>query len=140
MDKLEALENLCHKEGIIIEYATLKSGILGFYFKDEGMPHIIVLNKTILNDKMKHIEVLAEELGHYYTTCGNFTTPLLHYKDRIELNKCELKALRWACNYLISDEDVLSLSSQTNNYYEMSEILGVPYNLLIQKINFMSLK
>ena len=89
---------------------------------------------------MKHIEVLAEELGHCYTTCGNFTTTLLHYRDRIELNRCEIKALRWACNYLISDKDVLSLSSQTNNYYEMSEILGVPYNLLIQKINFMSLK
>ena len=101
MDKLEALENLCHKEGIVIEYATLKSGILGFYFKDKGTPHIIALNKTILSDKMKHIEVLAEELGHYYTTCGNFTTPLLHYRDRIELNKCEVKALRWACNYLI---------------------------------------
>ena len=140
MDKLEALENLCHKEGIVIEYVTLESGILGFYFKDKGMPHIIGLNKTILNDKMKHIEVLAEELGHYYTTCGNFTTPLLHYRDRIELNRCEVKALRWACNYLISDKDVLSLSSQTNNYYEMSEILGVPYNLLVQKINFMSLK
>ncbi len=140
MDKLEALENLCHKEGIILEYATLESGILGFYFKDEGMPHIIALNKTILSDKMKHIEVLAEELGHYYTTCGNFTTPLLHYRDRIELNRCEIKAIRWACNYLISDEDVLRLYSQTDNFYEMSEILGVPYELLIQKINFMSLK
>ena len=83
---------------------------------------------------------MVKELGHYYTTCGKFTTPLLHYRDRIELNRCEVKALRWACNYLISDKDVLSLSSQTNNYYEMSEILGVPYNLLIQKINFMSLK
>lgn len=140
MDKLEALQNLCHKEGIIIEYATLKSGILGFYFKDENTPHIIALNKTILNDKMKHIEVLAEELGHYYTTCGNFTGSLLHYRDRIELNKCEIKALRWACNYLIKDEDIIKLSYQGYNHYEISEILGVPYTLLIQKMNFMKLK
>ena len=45
MDKLEALENLCHKEGIVIEYATLKSGILGFYFKDDCY---IIYKKQIL--------------------------------------------------------------------------------------------
>ncbi|MGL5312920.1 MAG: ImmA/IrrE family metallo-endopeptidase [Peptostreptococcaceae bacterium] len=139
MDKLESLENLCHSEGIILEYATLKHGILGFYFKDKATPHIVAINKTILNDKMKHIEVLAEELGHYFTTSGNFTGRLLHYRDRLDLNKCEMKAIRWACNYLIRDEDVLELASQTSDYHEMSEALGVPYNLLIQKINFMNL-
>ena len=139
MDKLEALENLCHLEGIVMEYATFKSSILGFYYKDDGMPPIIGINKTILSDKMKYIEVLAEELGHYYTTCGNFTGRLLHYGDRLELNKCEVKAIKWACNHWIDDKDVIRLSKEGLNYFDMSEALGIPYNLLIQKINFMNL-
>lgn len=139
MYKLEQLENLCHREDIFIEYATFNHGILGLYFKENNTPHIITINKSILNDKMKYIEVLGEELGHYFTSCGNFTGSLLHYRDRLILSKCELKAIRWACDYLISDEDVLKYSSLTSNYYEISEALGVPYNLLIQKINFMNL-
>lgn len=139
MDKLEKLENLCDSEGIILEYATLNHGILGLYYKEKGTPDIITINKSILNDKMKHIEVLAEELGHYFTTCGDFTGSLLHYRDRLSLNKCEIKALKWACNYIISDEDVLSHLTQSSDYYEISEALGVPYSLFMQKINFMNL-
>ena len=139
MNKLEKLEGLCYLEGIVLEYATLGHGILGLYYKEHDTPHIITINKSIRHDKMKHMEILAEELGHYFTTCGNFTGSLLHYRDRLSLNKCEIKALKWACNFLISDDELLDHASQTSDYYEISEALGVPYNLLIQKINFMNL-
>ena len=40
---------------------------------------------------------------------------------------------------MIDDKDVIRLSKEGLNYFDMSEALGVPYNLLIQKINFMNL-
>ena len=64
----------------------------------------------------------------------------LHYENRISLNKVEFKAVRWACNYLISDDELVECALSTTDFYEMSEILDVPHCMLLHKIKFLSLE
>ncbi|CEP99910.1 hypothetical protein [Paraclostridium sordellii] len=68
MDKLDKLYELCEENGIVVETVTLMPSLLGLYTKMEGYPPIITLNKIILGDKKKTLEVFSEELGHHFTT------------------------------------------------------------------------
>ena len=46
--------------------------------------------------------VLAEELGHHYTTVGScLPRTYFHYRDRVEVSRAEYRALRWAAQWLM---------------------------------------
>lgn len=136
MNKLDKLYELCEEHGIAVETATLSASILGLYIKMEGRPPIITLNKIILGDKRKTLEIFSEELGHHFTTDGNFVGVLTHYTDRITLDAMELKALKWACNFLIPDKELVEKLKYETNLYELADSLGVPYSMLMSKLNF----
>lgn len=52
--------------------------------------------------------VIAEELGHHFTSVGNcLPKEFYNYSARQHVDKAEYKALRWAANYLISDDPLL---------------------------------
>ena len=78
-------------------------------------------------------------IWYYHTTCDNFKGHLLHYSDILLFNKYDVKAIIGDCDYLIYDKYVIRLSNKGLNYVGMSEVLGIPYNLLVQKINFINL-
>ena len=136
MDKLDKLYELCEENGIVLETATLMPSLLGLYTKMEGYPPIITLNKIILGDKKKTLEVLSEELGHHFTTDGNFVGVLTHYTDRVNLDTMELKALKWACNFLIPDSELVEKLKYETNLYDLADSLEVPYPMLMSKLNF----
>ncbi|MBC8632086.1 hypothetical protein H8697_10295 [[Eubacterium] tenue] len=136
MDKLDKLYELCEENGIVLETATLMPSLLGLYTKMEGYPPIITLNKIILDDKKKTLEVLSEELGHHFTTDGNFIGVLTHYTDRVNLDTMELKALKWACNFLIPDSELVEKLKYETNLYDLADSLEVPYPMLMSKLNF----
>lgn len=140
MNKLEKLHNVCQKEGIIIDHATLRPSILGLYIHEESLPPIISLNKIILNDRLKTIDVLAEELGHHFTTIGNYTKNAIYFRDKLYLNKIEEKALRWACKFLISDEELEECVSNCIDTHEMAEHLDVSHEMLLNRIRIYSLE
>ena len=140
MNKLDKLFQLCEDEDIKVEYITFESPILGLYVKYIDTYPVILLDKSILHDRVKTMEVLSEEVGHFYTTTGNYTTKLLHYRNRLCLNSMELKAAKWACNYLISDDELIECALKTTQLYELSEMLDVPYCMLLHKIKFLSLE
>lgn len=52
--------------------------------------------------------MLAEELGHHFTSAG-FGIPkqFYNYSERLVITGIEYKALRWAANYLIPENDLL---------------------------------
>lgn len=136
MDKLDKLYELCEENGVVLETATLMPSLLGLYTKMEGYPPIITLNKIILDDKKKTLEVLSEELGHHFTTDGNFVGVLTHYTDRVNLDTMELKALKWACNFLIPDSELVEKLQYETNLYDLADSLEVPYPMLMSKLNF----
>lgn len=85
-----ALLHEAEKEGIEVVYLPLRGRIKGLYYNN-----VIALNKNIDTTAEKTC-ILAEELGHYYTSCGNII-------DTSDTNnrKQEVKARRWAVKRLV---------------------------------------
>ncbi|CEP99911.1 hypothetical protein [Paraclostridium sordellii] len=48
----------------------------------------------------------------------------------------ELKALKWACNFLIPDNELIENLGNETNLYDLAEVLEVPYPMLVSKLNF----
>lgn len=70
--------------------------------------------------------VLAEELGHYYTTSGNILD-----QSKISNRKQELKARLWAYDKLIGLSGIIQgYRSGCRNQYELAECLGVTEEFL----------
>lgn len=111
MKTLQDIVTLLNDCNIILEYQILPEHVLGIYHGDSNMD-LIIINQYITTDKIQHRIILAEELGHYFTTIGN-NTPKKYYKysDMLKVDKCEEKAMRWATNYLVPDQQLIDLVS-----------------------------
>lgn len=48
----------------------------------------------------------------------------------------ELKALKWACNFLIPDSELVEKLKYETNLYDLADSLEVPYPMLMSKLNF----
>lgn len=96
--------------GISVEFFDFISPIQGIYICDEDMPPIIGLNRPLRHNLSLLRCVLAEELGHHYTSIG-YCIPrkFYSYSDRTIVNRNEYQALKWAANYLIPEHDLLDV-------------------------------
>lgn len=98
-------------------------GLKGLYFDGN-----IAIEETLLNSKKNCI--LAEELGHYYTTSGN----ILDLSDTGN-RKQELRARAWAYDKLIGLSGIIScFEAGCRNLYEMAEHLEVTEEFLKEAI------
>jgi len=90
------LESILDKQGIILEFVSLDESILGYCFSNNKF-HILLINEKIKNNERLYRTILAEEIGHFKTTIGDIT-PIreMTYNRKIEIDKKELLALRWA--------------------------------------------
>ena len=80
--------------------------------------------------------VLAEELGHYYTSIGNILD-----QNNVNNKKQELVARRWATNILLCPADLIEACRAGNEYIsDIAEYLGVTSEFLIDAINVFSAK
>jgi Zn-dependent peptidase ImmA (M78 family) len=76
--------------------------------------------------------VLAEELGHYYTTFGNILD-----QNKIENRKQERRARGWAYERLVSLESLITASKQgIRNRYELAEFLGVSERFIEEAMKY----
>lgn len=74
--------------------------------------------------------VLAEEIGHYYTTVGN----ILNQKNT-ENRKQEIKARKWAVDKMLTIEDVFEATEHPcSNLFEIAEYLGVTEEFLLEAL------
>lgn len=140
MTKFEQLLDLAEKENIIVKFVDeipeYRSEAL--YVARHGIRMILLAN--FLKDNMIHMtEVLAEELGHHFTSAGNNINPT-NYFDKLTIAKCENKALRWACNFLVPiDELIVALKKNLSNIHELSDELSVSEDILLQSFYYLSL-
>ena len=133
------LFELANKEGISIGYYDLPSTLLGLYMCNPKMETVIAIDKSIENNEDKLIEVLAEELGHHFTTTGDFTGHCCHYKDRLLLNKIEEKAVRWGTDFLIPLKDFTKvLKSGISSISDICEKLELPEPVVNMRLKFLS--
>lgn len=76
--------------------------------------------------------VLAEELGHYYTTCGNILD-----QNKVENRKQERRARGWAYEQLVSIPKIVEASKHgIRNRYELAEFLGVSERFVEEAIQY----
>ncbi len=74
--------------------------------------------------------VLAEEIGHFYTTTGNIL-------DQNNVNNCKQEAIarKWAVNKMISIEDLFhACENGCINLYEIAECLDVTEDFLLNAL------
>lgn len=137
MENLFKIFNLISSEQIILEeFDSIINQLDGIYFKLPDIPPTIGVNKAIVNDSKKYISTLGEELGHHFTTSGNLIINSKNYSEKILKSKMEMKAKRWAADFLISDEDfVQALNNCVKNLYEMSEEFNVSEELIKYKVD-----
>lgn len=93
----------------------------------------IGVNKSIDTDQEK-LCVLAEELGHYFTTTGN----ILDQSD-VSNQKQELRARRWAYRKLCPIENIVfALQDGHTDLWDMAEYLDVEERFLRDALNYYS--
>lgn len=136
MNKLNDIFKIIDREKIILEDANLQyKDTKGIYFNIPGIPPTIGISKSIVNDHCMYLSVIAEELGHHFTTLGDLTVMSTTYLEKLEKNKKEIKAKSWAANFLISDEDfVQALYNCISTPCDICDHFNVTYEILNYKI------
>ncbi len=114
MTTYEDLLNEAYKEGITVKEKPLK------YSDGRIKGNKIAIRKSIETDKEKAC-ILAEELGHYYTTVGN----ILDQNDSNNRRQ-ELIARKWAYEKILPIENILfAVQDGHTEIWDMAEYLDV---------------
>ncbi|WP_447409775.1 ImmA/IrrE family metallo-endopeptidase [Clostridium perfringens] len=142
MKSLSDIYSLIEDENIELEEVYFKSSnIEGIYFKVSEMNPIIGIHKNLLTDTRKYISVLAEELGHHFTSSGNLTSESITYSDKLNKSKQEKRARIWASNFLISDNEIIGTILQNiNTIYGLSLHFNVTEEIIKYKLLSIYLK
>lgn len=100
-------------------------------FKGLYVDNNIALNQAIETRSEKAC-ILAEELGHYYTTIGNILD-----QSKVGNRKQERKARAWAYERLVGLISLIDAAKQgIRNRFELSEFLGVSERFLEEAIRY----
>ena len=142
MKSLSDIYSLIEYENIALEEVYFKSSnIEVIYFKVSEMNPIIGIHKKLLADTRKYISVLAEELGHHFTSSGNLTSECITYSDKLNRSKQEKRARIWASNFLISDNEIIrAILQNINTIYGLSLHFNVTEEIIKYKLLSIYLK
>ena len=141
MTKLEHLYELARHEHIGIHFFDLKEiGLLGLNVIKENMPHMIFLDTSIKKDTKLHTNILAHELGHYFTSFGNSIAET-NYIEKVLNNKYENKADNWACEFLITEDELVNaFNNNITNIHELAEYLDIDIEIILKRLEYLSLQ
>lgn len=124
-------------ENLLKEYENevkIKEHPLKYNLKGLYMDGRIVIDSN-MNDTEK-LCVLAEEIGHHYTSYGNILG-----QDNINNRKQEITARRWGYNKLIGIMDLINAFSKgINNKHDLAEYLNVTEEFLSETIYYYKCK
>ncbi|MGE5585799.1 MAG: ImmA/IrrE family metallo-endopeptidase [Bacillota bacterium] len=118
-----SLISLAYEEGIKVEYWDFEPPLEGVYWRKPGLPPVIGISRRLFDNRRHFRSVLAEELGHHFTTVGCYVPEVwLHYADRLNAGRAEYRAARWAAAYLIpADKLCETLSRGTTDVWELAD-------------------
>ena len=121
--ELNKLYSIADKETISIINHRMKNKAIICKIDRE---YYIGLNYTDLDNSREEKEILAEELGHYYTnSLYNINS------DEETIRKKEYRARKWAFSTLAPASSLLKLEEEGCKYsYEVAEELGVSEELV----------
>lgn len=105
------------------------------YFFEPGLPPIIGIANRIRYDSPLFRCILAEELGHHFTTVGNnIANSRMNYHERLSVGKVEYKAMKWATETLIPIEYLRIAILQEKHWTNW--VLAEYFDVTIEMIDF----
>ena len=139
---MDRFYNIIKKENISLKYRDLRQvrdSLYGLYLCDEIAGPVIILDKSLEQSIRMQRSVVAEEVGHYYTTPRtNYLTVYTSYSTEITMSQDEQKALKWATDFLIPDDQlVTAIKAGYNSCYELAEFFNVAEWFIHRKLEFL---
>lgn len=114
----EKLYDIAYKENIdVINYDKLDNEAR---IMEIDNSFCIFMNPRKIKNSIQEKEILAEELGHYFTDTLYSPTA-----SKLEKSKCEYKARKWAIYKLIPFDDLRQKIKQGYNLYDLAEYFDV---------------
>lgn len=118
------LDEAVSNDVFVIENAFFESQSEGLINND-----VIGINRRIRDTRTRAC-ILAEELGHYYTSTGNILD-----QGEVQNRKQEAHARMWAYNRLIGLHGIIDCyKAGCRSMYEMAEHLGVTEEFLSEAL------
>jgi hypothetical protein len=118
--------------GIDIQYWDFKMPLEAVYHHLPGMKPTIGLSKRLFGDRIHFRCVLAEEIGHHFTTSGDrIPKEYFHYADRLSVGEDEYKAYEWSANFLVPNDKLwVCLNNGLNKIPSLSQFFEVEDELM----------
>ncbi|UBH10119.1 ImmA/IrrE family metallo-endopeptidase [Macrococcus armenti] len=127
MNRYERLENISHD--INVKKINMPYGLDGVCLDND-----IFINSQL--SYVKSVEVLAEEIGHYYTSHGNITD-----YNKIENMKQEVKARRFGIELVVTLDGIVEAFKQAiKNVHELAEYFDVSAEYINEAIEHYRMK
>ncbi len=104
---------LAGHEGIVVEWWPFMPPVEGIYWARPPAPPVIGLRDRLAENRARLRCVLAEELGHHYTSAGRCI--LAHCSGgygRLKVGCAEERARRWAAMRLIPGDNLAEALAQ----------------------------
>ena len=136
----DALYDLTQEENIKLIVLPMPQKVQGFYSFSDSNPRI-ALNSNLSENSSEYRCVLAEELGHHYTSIGELPAIAgMPYYNRIQHGRSESRAVRWATNFLIPTEQLLCVIEDysLSRLQELADAFVVTVEFIQHKLYYMS--
>lgn len=138
LHKVEQLINECKELGINIDRHSLPNNIKGLYYADSKTEPVIAIDFCVDTQSETYC-VIAEELGHYQTSCGNLLTDKAI--DNVIVRKQETRAKRWAYEKLVSlDKLISAYESGVRDRYALAAHLDITDEFLEVSLKYYKVK
>jgi Zn-dependent peptidase ImmA (M78 family) len=94
--------HVAKRENINIRWWNFAPPILGLYWAPHNRQPVIGLDNSLRNQQRLLRCVMAEELGHHFTSSAECKeNACFNYENRLDVSMIEFKALAWAARYLV---------------------------------------
>jgi Zn-dependent peptidase ImmA (M78 family) len=137
---LVELEALLDFYNINLSIVPLDPLVRGYYLHDNSGSFILI--NTNVEDTRTYRCVLAEEIGHHLTTVGDILPHGYPNSSAASsnVNRQELKAMRWATEYLMPTDEIISfISSELGLSMDaLASHFEVMESFVLEKFQFMA--
>lgn len=126
------LLKLSEELGIDVEFWDFEPPLDAVYWSVPGAPPMIGISRRLLSTPILLRCVLAEEIGHYFTTVGDaLPKTYFHYSRRLDVSRAEYRAWRWAALYLIPLSALIKcLNNGICEIWDLAEYFDVTEQLM----------
>jgi Zn-dependent peptidase ImmA (M78 family) len=137
---MQSLLALAEKENIEVIHHSIPSSFLGLYIDDRDSS-LIILDPSLKRYPPLQRCILAEELGHHFTSVGNTIHHAANFPFwKLHQSKTELKALKWSATNLIPRRELLLACrrDRLTTVEELADYFQVTPELMKFRLGFLS--